>query len=110
MRGAGDDEEIQKIEDVIEDIQNPFDAATTRVKIADLRIKQKKVRISAAETLARIHGAFDPKGTGTEDTAAVVKNIIAGLKKSGVKPSDFAGMLRKPEIIDVKSERIEPTS
>lgn len=106
MRGAGDDEEIQKIEDIVEEIQNPFDAASTRVKIADIKLKQKKVRIAAAETLARIHGAFDPKGTGAEDTSAVVKNIIAGLKKSGIRPSDFAGMLRKPEIIDVKSESV----
>ena len=104
MRGVGDDEEIQKIEDLMENIQSPFDAASTRIKIADIKLKQKKVKISAAETLARIHGAFDPKGTGTEDTADVVKNIIAGLKKSGVKPSDFVALLRKQEIIDVKPE------
>lgn len=106
MRGSDDDAEIQKIEDVLQEIQSPIDATTARVKVADIKLKQKKVRIAAAETLARIHGAFDPKGTGAEDTADVVKKIIAGLKKSGVKPRDFMELLQKekPQIIDVESE------
>lgn len=103
MRGVGDEEEISKIEDLIDDIQSPFDAATTRVKVADIRLKQKKVKVAAAETLARIHGAFDPKGTGAEDAASIAKQVIAGLKKSGVKPSDLADILApRHKIIDVE--------
>ncbi len=107
MRGVGDEEEIAKIEDLVDEIQNTFDAASTRVKIADLKLKQKKVRIGAAETLARIHGAFDPKGTGAEDAAAIAKQVIAGLKKSGVKPSYLAEILSKKEVIDVVAEPTE---
>lgn len=108
MRGAGDDEEISKIEDYVDEIQSPEAAANVRVKIADMKIRQKKVKLSAAETLARTHGAFDPKGTGTEDTAQVVEKILVGLMKSGIKPQDFMDLLKKkkPEIIDVESEAV----
>lgn len=108
MRGAGDDEEISKIEDYVDEIQSPEAAATVRVKIADMKIRQKKVRLSAAETLARTHGAFDPKGTGTEDTAQVVEKILAGLMKSGIKPQDFMDLLnkKKQKVIDVEPESV----
>jgi ribosomal protein S16 len=107
MRGVGDQEELDKIEDAIDDLGNPADIANTRLKAADLKLKQKKISIASAETIARIHGAFDPKGTGAEDSASIVKRIVQGMKKSGVKPSDLAEMLaKKTDVIDVESEPV----